>query len=174
MTAVLLSVETTWGESTVPQNITIQGCLFDNTGCIQGYQNNLTQAPIAIQGLGDLSGSVEISEDTLPCKNIRIVGNKFVNIQNNYCITMSAAQNISILNNVFVARPTDTEDGKFGKAVYINGCANVNISGNTFSEMAKGDVTKAVIGYNYIGLTGSDIVSDNGDRFLPEQKGPME
>ena len=174
MTAVLLSVETTWGESTVPQNITIQGCLFDNTGCIQGYQNNLTQAPIAIQGLGDLSGTVEISEDTLPCKNIRIVGNKFVNIQNNYCITMSAAQNISILNNVFVARPTDTADGKFGKAVYINGCANINISGNTFSEMAKGDVTKAVVGYNYIGLTGSDIVSGDGTRFLPEEKGPMQ
>ena len=173
MTAILLSVETTWGESTVPQNITIQGCLFDNTGCLWGYENNLTQAPIAIQGLGDLSGNVEISEDTLPCKNVKIIGNKFVNIQNNYCITISAAQNIQIVNNVFVARPTDTETNKFGKAVFMNGCANVTLSGNTYSEIAKGDITKAVIGYNYFGLTGSDVVDADGNRLLPAEKDPM-
>ena len=75
MTSVLLSVETTWGESTVPQNITVEGCLFDNTGCLTGLEANMTQCPIAIQGLGNLSGSVEVSEDTLPCRDIRIIGN---------------------------------------------------------------------------------------------------
>jgi len=173
MTAILLSVETTWGESTVPSNITVQGCLFDNTGCLLGYENNLTQAPIAIQGLGDLSGTVEISEDTLPCRNINIIGNKFVNIQNNYCITMSAAQGITVKDNVFTARDGDNINGKYGKAIFINGCANVNISGNTYSEVVNGDVTKAVIGYNYVGLTGTDVVDGEGNRLLPEEKDPM-
>lgn len=171
MTSVLLSVETTWGESTVPQNITIEGCLFDNTGCLTGLEANMTQCPIAIQGLGNLSGSVEVSEDTLPCRDIRIIGNKFINTNNNYCISMSAAQGITIKNNVFTARPDDTEK-KYGRAIYIDGCANIDISGNTYSEIVKGDVTKAIIGYNYIGLKGSDVVDADGNRLLPEEKGP--
>ena len=157
MTAILLSVETHWGESTVPQNITIEGCLFDNTGCNYDAASNLTYAPIAIQGLGNLSGTVKVSEDTLPCKNIRIIGNKFINISNNYCITMSAAQDVSIRDNVFVARDGDHIKKKYGKAVYINGCANISIEGNTFSAIVEGDVTKAIAANNYIGLMGSDV-----------------
>ncbi len=177
MTAVLLSVETTWGESTVPQNILIQSCLFDNTGCLEGKETNMTLAPIAIQGLGDLSNSVEITKETLPCKNVQIIGNKFINTNNNYCITMSAAQNITIRDNVFTARPEDT-DRKFGRAIYINGCMGINISGNHYeSEFFKDDITEAVIGWNYKELSGTDVVTknENGETvyLLPEEKGPM-
>ena len=168
MTAVLLSVETSWGESTVPSNILVQSCLFDNTGCIMGYETNMTQAPIAIQGLGELSNSVEITEDTLPCRNIQIIGNKFINTNNNYCITMSAAQGITIRDNVFTAREGDTEK-KFGRAIYINGCMNINISGNHYeSEFFKDDITKAIVGWNYNGLTGSDVTN-----ILPPEKDPQ-
>lgn len=168
MTSVLLSVETTWGESTVPSNVLIQSCLFDNTGCLQGYETNMKQAPIAIEGLGELSNSVEITEDTLPCRNVQIVGNKFINTNNNYCITMSAAQGITIKDNVFTAREGDTAK-KFGRAIYINGCMNINISGNHYeSEFFKDDITKAIVGWNYKGLTGTDVAN-----ILPPEKDPQ-
>ena len=156
MTGVLLSVETTWGESSVPQNVLVQNCLFDKTSCSDGSENTMKYAPIAIEGLGELSDKVTVSENTLPCKNITIIGNKFVNNTNNYCITMSAAQGITIKDNVFCARPDDTAK-KFGKAIFIKGCMNVDISGNTYSEFADGDVTKAIVANNYKGLTGSDV-----------------
>ncbi len=160
MTGVLLSVETTWGESSVPQNILVQNCLFDATSGSFGSENTMKYAPIAIEGLGELSDKVEVSENTLPCKNITIIGNKFVNNANNYCITMSAAQGIVIKDNVFTAREGDTEK-KFGKAIYIKGCMGIEVSGNTYSEFAGGDITKAVVALNYRDLTGSDI----GDAF---------
>lgn len=168
MTAVLLSVETTWGESTVPQNVVIQGCLFDNTGCLWGESGSLKLAPIAVQGLGDLSGKVKVSEDTLPCKNVNIIGNKFMNITNNYCITLSAAQGITIKDNVFVARDGDTPKNKFGRAIYISGCANINISGNTYSEVIKDDITKSIVAKNYVGLTGSDVEGAFAADNIPE------
>ena len=163
MTGVLLSVETTWGESSVPQNVLIQGCLFDKTSGSFGSESTMKYAPIAIEGLGELSDKVIVSENTLPCKNITIIGNKFVNNQNNYCITMSAAQGITIRDNVFSARPDDTAK-KFGRAIYIKGCMNVEISGNTYSEFAvdaegNPDVTKAILAVNYKGLSGIDVVN---------------
>ena len=70
---------------------------------------------------------------------------------------MSAAQDVSIRDNVFVARDGDHIKKKYGKAVYINGCANISIEGNTFSAIVEGDVTKAIVANNYIALMGSDV-----------------
>lgn len=156
LTGVLLSVETSWGESSVPQNILIEGCLFDGTGSSFGNESTMKYAPIAIEGLGELSSKITVSEKTIPCKNINIIGNKFINNKNNYCITASAAQGIVIRDNIFEAREGDTAK-KFGRAVYLNGCMNVEISGNTYSEFTKDDITKAVVATNYSGLTGTDI-----------------
>ena len=156
MTSVLLSVETTWGESSVPQNVLIESCLFDNTSGSYGSESSLKNAPIAIEGLGELSGSVEVSKDTLPCKNIRIIGNKFTNITNNYCITMSAAQDIVIKNNVFCSREGDNSK-KYIRAININGCMGIETSGNTYSEFTGSDISKAIIARNYKNLTGSDV-----------------
>ena len=167
MTGVLLSVETSWGESSVPQNVTIEGCLFDKTSSSFGSESSLKYAPIAIEGLGELSGKVEVTEKTLPCKNIRIIGNKFINNANNYCITMSAAQGITVQNNVFTAREGDTAK-RFGRAIYINGCMNINISNNTYSHITGEDVTKAIIANNYKGLKGTDV-----EGIFPESKDPV-
>ena len=158
MTGVLLSVETSWGESSVPQNILIEGCLFDKTSGSFGSESTMKYAPIAIEGLGELSSKITVSEDTIPCKNINIIGNKFINNQNNYCITASAAQGIVIRDNVFEGRPNDNNK-KFARAIYLNGCMNIDISGNTYSEHTKDDITKAVVAVNYAGLTGTDIGS---------------
>ena len=77
-------------------------------------------------------------------------------MQNNYYVTVQAAQNITISNNTFETRDTETAK-KVGKAIYINGCMNVTVSDNSYSEYAEGDVSKVVIGNNYIGLTGTDV-----------------
>ena len=81
---------------------------------------------------------------------------------------MSAAQGITIRDNVFSARPDDTAK-KFGKAIFIKGCMNIEVSGNTYSEFAGDDITKAIVANNYKGLTGSDI----GNAF-PKDKIPTE
>ena len=173
MTAILLSVETNWGESTVPRNVSIEGCLFDNTGCLESEKNNFKMAPIAIQGLGELSNSIEISKDTLPAQNITITGNKFVNISNNYCITMSAVQNVTVRNNIFVERPGETNK-KVGKAIYISGCMDILLSDNTYSSFANGDITQVVIAHNYKGLDGNDVIDDDGNRLMPDEKDALE
>ena len=152
----LLSVETTWGESTVAQDITIEGCLYENTGYYFNTQNDTKRASISVQGLGELSANVTVSETTLPCRNITIRGNKFNGTSNNYYISVSAAQNVIIENNVFVEQEGETSD-KPAKAILINGCLNIKISGNQYSSFAGGDVTKVVVANNYKGLSGSDV-----------------
>ena len=44
---------------------------------------------------------------------------------------------------------------------------NIEISGNTYSVFAGGDVSKAVIGWNYKNLHGTDV-----DKVLPVNKDP--
>ena len=166
-TGVLLSVETTWGESTVPRNVTIEGCLFDDTGRNYGVENNLTYSCIAIQGLGANSGKpIDVTEESLPCKDIRIIGNKFINVNNLYTISISAAQNIVIKNNVFEGRDDDTAK-RFTRALNINGAMNIEISGNTYSKMMQDNFTKAIIARNYKNITGSDV-----EGILPKDKDP--
>ena len=46
---------------------------------------------------------------------------------------------------------------------------NIEVSGNTYSDFAGGDITKAIVANNYKGLTGTDI----GNAF-PKDKIPTE
>lgn len=166
-TGILLSVETTWGESTVPRNVTVIGCLFDDTGRNQGRETNTTYSCIAIQGLGANSTTIAVSDNTLPCSDIRIIGNKFINVNNRHAISVTAAKNILIQNNVFEARPEDNER-TYGKAVYINGVMDIELSGNTYSSFARGDMERAVTALNYQGLTGTDVEGKLPEDKLPE------
>ena len=93
----------------------------------------------------------------------------FRNVPNNYYITVSAAQGVTISNNTFETRSTETAK-KVGKAIYINGCMNINISGNTYSEFAGGDMTKVIVGNNYKGLKGTDVEGVFEKDKLPEQE----
>ena len=165
---VLMSVETTWGESTVPRNVIISNCLFDDTGRSHGVESNLGYSCIVISGLGATNGKpVDVTKESLPCKEISIIGNKFINTNNNYTISITAAQDILIKDNVFEARPEDTEK-KYGKAIHINGAMDVEITGNTYSVFAEGDVTKAIVALNYKNLKGSDV-----EGVFPESKDPV-
>ncbi len=165
---IVLSSEVTWGESSVPSNVKILNCLFDGTCTTYDMQSNTKFAAIAVEGLGatDASSSVTVSKETLPAMNITITGNLFRNVRNNYFITVAAAQNITIKDNVFETGPVDSEGVKVNtRAIFLNGCMNVNISGNTFPESVT-DVSKVIIGWNYKELHGDDV-----DGVLPSEKG---
>ena len=187
-TGMLLSVETTWGESTVPKNIRIEGCLFDNTGHSYQYESNLTQSPVALRGLGDIvCGDKEIDENNLPCENIKIIGNKFINTNNYYAITIADAQNVEIRDNYIECRTLKEaggvrvldKDGKpvadknYGRAIFIERCMNITISGNTYvyggDKVAQG---KHIVAWDYKNLNGTDLYDADGNRFasLPENK----
>ena len=164
-----MSVESTWGESSVPMNITVDRCVFDGTSQTLQSENNTKSAAIAIEGLGSAGVEATLTTETIPCKNITITNNVFRNVPNSYYITVQAAQGVTISNNVFEARSTESSK-KVGKAIFINGCMNINVSDNTYSEFAEGDVSKVVIANNYIGLTGSDVEGVLEKDKLPENE----
>lgn len=158
MGGVVLSCESTWGESSVPNNVTVTKCLFDGTSQTFNYESNTKYAAVAVEGLGSggINKEVTVSGDTIPCKNITIINNVFRNVPNNYYVTVSAAQNVTITDNTFETRSTETAK-RVGKAIYINGCMDINISSNTYSDFANGDITQVVVGNNYRNLYGSDV-----------------
>ncbi len=180
ITGMLLSIETTWGESSVPKNINIEKCIFDNTGHTHGQQANKTYSPIALRGLGDLAnpGKV-INENNLPCENINIIGNKFINTNNVFVMTIFDSKNVKIKDNIIECRTTVDANGnrvldeKTGRAFYIERCINVEISGNKY--VCGDDLIKTgahIIAWDYKGLTGSDLYDADGNRYtnLPENK----
>lgn len=162
---ILLSVETSWGESTVPRNITILSCLFDNTTHMLSFKNNAGHAPIVIHGLGELSLGATISESTLPCNNITVEGCRFTNIAQTMVMNISAAQNIKIKNNVFEPH-TAAVGGSIGRII-INGAINVEFSGNTYPSLAGGDITKVITCRNYKNVFGDDVTAADGSMIFP-------
>ena len=163
---ILLSCETSWGESTVPRNISILSCLFDNTTHMFKFKNNGGYAPIVIQGLGSAGGTVTVSETTLPVKNITIDGCKFTNISQTIAITISGAQNVRVTNNVFEPH-TAAVGGSIGKII-ANGCLNVEFSNNTYPDLIGGDITKIISANNYKNIFGSDVTNDDGTPIFPD------
>ncbi len=152
---LLMSAEDSWGESTVPRNIVIENCLFDNTGHAYDKPTDLTYAPIAISGLGELSSEENVlSKETLPCSGIKIIGNKFVNMNNNYIITICAARDIIIRGNIFIGRKTEYTRTK---AIYISGCLNIELSDNVYEGFDDRLLDQIIFAQNYSDLHGSDL-----------------
>ncbi len=164
-TGVLLSIETSWGESTVPKDITIENCWFDHTGDIN-TKDDLHFCGVSLMGLGDITGKVTVSERTLPARNINIIGNKFDGVNSNYVISISAAKDITIKDNVFILRDK-LEDDKYDtpRVLFINGAMDIEVSGNTFENIGDQPLSKLMIGWNYKNLHGSDV-----DDVLPQDK----
>ncbi len=149
---LIIGKETNWGESTVPSNVTVKNCVFDNTSYV--HRNNTTDvhyAPINIQGLGGIRKVVELN-DNFACNNIKITHNKFINNTSRHIIYASAVKGLEISENVFEERP------EIGKVLYLNGCINVNISDNTYTErlqscLDSGATEDAFALYKYKNLT---------------------
>ncbi len=149
-TGVLMATEYVWGESTVSQDITIQKCLFDHVGYINGSLSAKSISPIAIMGL-----SSTVSEDSLLCKNIVIEGNRFINTEHDYQITVNSAQNVRIIGNVFEPKLNEKE-GEVGKIIDVNTAMNVEISGNKYHDKVK-SISDVVTAENFKNIFGSDI-----------------
>ncbi len=149
---IVMSCESSWGESSVPRHVAVRNCLFDGASRTFHEEKNTKYAALAVEGLGNKDTQVVVSEDTLPAKDITAEDNVFRNIRNDYYVTFSAVQGITVRNNVFEARRREDLENIPG-AIFVNGCMSVDISDNTYA----GDVSQAVVVKNYKGLTGSDV-----------------
>ena len=147
-TGNLLSVETSWGESTVTRNATISACLFDSCGI---STNDPIRSNIAISGLSTYG---KANVDTLRVSDILITGCEFRNYGHQFGIYVNGAQNVKIIDNVF--DPKDTAAP--GNFVKILTAVNVELSGNKYKAA---DGTLSTISNldaeDYTNIHGSDV-----------------
>ncbi len=153
-TGVLLSVEFAWGESSVSQDAKVTNCLFDNVGFINKGIANKTLAPVAIKGL-----SSTVSEESLLYKNILIEGNRFINNQNNYAVTVNSAQNVKIINNVFEVSIGEYE-GHPRRVIDVDTAMNVEISGNKYSKYLE-SINDGITAQNYRNIRINDVTLED-------------
>ncbi len=128
---IIIGRETNWGESSIPRNILLEDCIFDGTS--YSYKNigkSAAYAQINIQGLGEVNNNITL-HDNFACANITIHHNKFLNTTNGHIIHASGAKGLKITDNIFEEHEGD------GVAVCINGCLDIDISGNQYSDRLK-------------------------------------
>ncbi len=149
---MIIGRETNWGESSIPRNILIEDCIFDGTS--NSYKNvgkSAAYAQINIQGLGEVNNNITL-HDNFACANITIKHNKFLNTSNGHIIHASGTKGLTVTDNIF-----EEHDGD-GVAVYLNGCLDVDISGNKYSDrlqkaIGENRFDKAFKLYKYKNLT---------------------
>jgi hypothetical protein len=121
-TAVKLSNELIWGESSVPRNTQILNCLFDHVGYDNKNYDVDYNAPIAIE--------IEQNGSGKNCNNIIIDGCKFINNEQRYAIHAQNAQGITISNCDF----GNVTGGYSGYAISLENVKDVNIYGNEYNN----------------------------------------
>ncbi len=161
---MIIGRETNWGESSIPRDVKIEDCIFDNTS--YSYKNTdgkVTFAQINIQGLGEVNNDITLSEN-FACANITIHHNKFLSTTNKHVIHASGAKSIKITDNIFEEREGD------GKVIYLNGCLDVEISGNKYSEkmqkcIESGDIDKVFSLYKHknVRIEGEKLADSDKD-----------
>lgn len=162
--AILIRPETEWAESTVGRNISIDRCLFDNTGYIFNAITDINQCCIRIQ-----STSKVASDDTLPIDNIAITNCKFTNNEQRYAIWINSARNVLVKNNVFDAIAGDQLPEEHGVAVTLDTCKNIEISDNVYNYTSyKADVRNVIRGNNYVNIFGNDVTDKDGNAIFPD------
>lgn len=151
-TGNLLSIESSWGESTVSRNIVISNCLFDNTGF---NTEDPIRAPIAISGLSTYGNA---NVDTLRTHNILITGCEFREYGHNFGIYVNGAQDVRIIDNVF--DPEDAADP--GNFIKILTAIDIEISGNKYRD-SNGNLSSItnIDAEDYTFIHGTDV----GDEF---------
>ncbi len=95
-TGILFSAEPSWGESSVPRDSLIEKCIFDHTGYRNHDFKTRRWSPITVMGM-----SGELNEDCLVYKNITIKGNRFLNTTHETFAYITAAQKVTLEDNVF-------------------------------------------------------------------------
>ncbi len=150
-TGLYLATEKEWGESTVCRDITVQNCVIDRVGFVNNYDWLTFLAPISIVGPDS-----EVSRDTLLCRNITVEGNRFLNNDNDYQLTVKYAQNVKIRDNYFAPGLHENQT-KPKKVILVSSSCDVEISDNRYSPYLNGDMTKAIVINNSENVHGSDI-----------------
>ena len=150
-TGLYLSTEKEWGESTICRDITIQNCILDHVGFFNNYDWLTFLSPISIVGFAS-----KVSRDTLVCQNILIAGNRFLNNNNDYQLSITAAQNVRIKNNLFAPGLCENQT-KPRRVFHIESSMDIEISDNTYSHYLNGDIEKAIVSHNSENIFGSDI-----------------
>lgn len=153
---VMMSAEPTWGESSVPNNVTVSRCIFDRTSQYFDRNTRTKFAAVAVEGLGSGDAKVTVKPGYIPSRNITVEKNIFRNIPNDFYVTASAVDGLVVKDNIFEPGEGESE-GNARKVIYVNGCMNVNISGNTYSYEAARDLSRVIVAENYQNLYGSDV-----------------
>ncbi len=164
-TAVSLVYDIWWGESGVAQDFTLESCIIDHTGYAPNersisetqfdIENVYKFCPITIMGLGGSS----LDEDNLLFSDIRILNNKFLNRvldHYNYAIYARAVNRLTVTGNDFGSLSSETSSKHCG-VLYLNGAANVELSGNTYSSYVSGNYSLYVKGSPYKNIFGTDV-----------------
>ncbi len=161
--ALVFGSENAWGESSVPSNINIMNCVFDNVCDFPGGYDKADHVAIIINGLGETNNNITLS-DNFACNNINITHNKFINNKGKHLICASGVADLNITENVFEERAGD------GKIIYINGCVNITMQDNTYSEalisfVEENKFGRLITGYNFKNFTfEGNKVADNDSK----------
>ena len=150
-TALYLSTEKEWGESTVCSDITIQNCVIDHTGFINNYDWLPFLAPVSIVG-----PESEVSRETLLCKNITVDGNRFLNNTHDYRVTVDHAQNVKIRNNYFAPGLYENQT-KPRKVILVKSSIDVEISDNRYSPYLEADMSRKITIEKSENVFGTDL-----------------
>ena len=150
-TALYLSTEKEWGESTVCSDITIQNCVIDHTGFINNYDWLPFLAPVSIVG-----PESEVTRETLLCKNIIVEGNRFLNNTHDFQVTVDHAQNVKIRNNYFAPGLYENQT-KPRKVILVKSSIDVEISDNRYSPYLEADMSRKITVNNSENVFGNDL-----------------
>ena len=160
---ICMTMDVWWGESGVASDILIKNNVIGRTGYsiygirpIEATDTNYKSVPITIMGLGGSS----MDEDYLIFRDIVIEGNKFTDrcLDNyNAAIYARAVKNLTVRNNDF-GSVSGENASKYCGVLYLNGVANAELSGNTYSPYVSGNYSLYVQGRPYKNIYGTDVV----------------
>jgi hypothetical protein len=160
--AVAIIYEIQWGESSASENVRIENCLFDHTS-YSPNNSSYKHVPIDIMGLS----SGETTEKFLLYRDIYLIGNVFINrdtSQTPYAVYIQGAKNIYIRDNDFGSG--ESEDCR---AIWANGAAGIELSGNLYPPAIDGDIERYVEGEHYKNIYGTDVSDENGKSYIQDQ-----
>ena len=147
---VMFSAEPTWGESSVPQDIVIEKCLFDHTGYTNEDYNNIRMTPIAVYGQGTI-----LTEDCLLYRDLYVRDCRFINtVQSNF-VYIQSAQKVYIENNVF-ERADYVEHENSSRILLADTAMDIIFKGNKYPTDAP--ITDRVVATNYKNIVIEDEV----------------
>ncbi len=163
MQALVFGSEAEWSESTIARNVLIEHCIFDNCAATNEYGKRTLiyddakpgTVPIDIRGVGitfeDAISKIEPHSEML-ASDFVIRHNKFINTKNKHMICVTGACDVEITDNVFEERDGD------GETVYINGCYNVNVRDNKYTDRIRSLIDKGA-SYSVAGIYNCEKVT---------------